>query len=296
MAQQKRNGRGNGSNPRRTPTQSTQPWLGWVAAGLVVLIVVVAVAMGLERSNQRDSLEAEVNMTPIVGGMAVATAAGSGQDAASNAGAASGEPDVTSLVTVTMPLTETEGVTEAAALTDTSDVTDTSGATETEGLTGTEPLTDSAAVTDADGLTDTGAVTTTDVTMTEEATGADETLTETDALTQSAEAATPEPEPTPTRTPRPTPSPTPTRSGPPPSFAVGDSVVNEQGQVTLHADTTLDSLVLDTINPGVAMTVIEPSGSDESYPVENEGYGWVRVRSVDGLVGWAITDGLSRVP
>jgi hypothetical protein len=77
---------------------------------------------------------------------------------------------------------------------------------------------------------------------------------------------------------------------------VGDSVVNEQDEVALHADTTLDSLVLDTINAGVAMTVIEPSGADVTYPVENEGYGWVRVRSADGLVGWAITDGLSRVP
>jgi hypothetical protein len=50
--------------------------------------------------------------------------------------------------------------------------------------------------------------------------------------------------------------------------------------------------VLDSIAEGSILTVMEPGGDFASYPVEQEGQSWVRVRAADGLVGWTPTEGL----
>jgi SH3-like domain-containing protein len=47
-------------------------------------------------------------------------------------------------------------------------------------------------------------------------------------------------------------------------------------------------LVLDTYGPGTLLGVLEPTGDHPGYPVLNEGQTWVRVRAVDGLVGWVM--------
>lgn len=247
MAKQKQNGEGKRSTDRKDPNKDVQPWLGWVAAAMVVLIVVVAVAMGLERSNRDDSMDDAARLTPIVGGMAVATES----DASIN-----GEPEVTLVVTDTGSLTATVAATDTTVITTSMVLSETKAVTETATVSDTVPVTDSS----------------------------------------KAEEPTAAPIPTVEPTATLAPTAVPTRSSPPPSFEAGDMVVNESDEVALHADTTQDSLILDTVNAGVALTIIEPSGPDLSYPVENEGYGWVRVRSSDGLVGWTITDGLSRVP
>ena len=281
----KRGGRGG------DPNQDVQPWLGWVAAALVVLLVVVAVAMGVERANQSDEPgEAEVAMTPLVGGMAVATSAGSG------------DPQVTpsEVITVTMvdesatmtgtvpdTITDTVAMTSTAGMTETATLMDGESLTETATVTTTEAVTET--VTEA--MTETGAVTTTAaVTTTDE-------LTATGELTGTAEpTATPEPTVTPTR-PAPTPSPTPTpvRVEDLPVFAPGTQVAGATERVSLHAEASVDALVLDTYGAGVELEVLEPAGDALEYPVVADNHGWVRVRANDGLVGWAMTDDLSAV-
>jgi hypothetical protein len=81
--------------------------LGWAAAILVVIVVLIGVALGIERLNNTTQRSgAEVQLTPIVGGMAVPTTPDS-----------SGEPSVTATtggaVTATETLSAAETATEA---------------------------------------------------------------------------------------------------------------------------------------------------------------------------------------
>lgn len=55
----------------------------------------------------------------------------------------------------------------------------------------------------------------------------------------------------------------------------------------LYADASAGATVLAAYPPGTYLTSLEPSGDYESYPVERDGIAWVRIRSRDGLVGWA---------
>lgn len=68
-------------------------------------------------------------------------------------------------------------------------------------------------------------------------------------------------------------------------FVTGDQL-QAAAAVRMYADAATSSLVLDRFDPGALFTVVEPSGDYGAYPVENQGEGWVRVRSDDGLVGW----------
>lgn len=202
------------SEPAQAKPSGSQPWLGWAAAILVVILVLIGVAMGVERLNDRTQRSgAEVQLTPIVGGMAVPTTPGSGN----------GEPSVT--------------VTNGAAVT----------------ATGT--LSPSAAVTDTATISGTAAASGT---------------------------ATGEAEPQVT-----------VLAGPAPVFAPGMTVHNSSGDVSIYAEPSLDSQVLDSYAAGVALTVLEPGGDFSAYPVEIDGQGWVRVRAADGLAGWTPAAGLT---
>jgi hypothetical protein len=67
-------------------------------------------------------------------------------------------------------------------------------------------------------------------------------------------------------------------------------VVAGGSRVEIYADAAPNALLLDSVGAGIALEVLDPSGDFESYPVEAGGYGWVRVRAADGLVGWVRTD------
>jgi hypothetical protein len=51
--------------------------------------------------------------------------------------------------------------------------------------------------------------------------------------------------------------------------------------------------VLEEYPAGATFTVIEPSGVYTSYPIAVEGRSWYRLRAADGLVGWAIIEGVT---
>ena len=63
-------------------------------------------------------------------------------------------------------------------------------------------------------------------------------------------------------------------------------VVNDSTITRLYSDANHDALVMDQLTSGEFLIVIEPSSEYDTYPVENEGKHWIRVRAVDGLVGW----------
>lgn len=109
--------------PPRTPAQAkaagSQPWLGWAAAILVVVLVLIGIALGVERLNdQTQRIGAEVELTPIVGGMAVPTTP-----------ASSGEPGV--VVTDGAALTATGTLSPSAAVTDAAAISGTAAASGT---------------------------------------------------------------------------------------------------------------------------------------------------------------------
>jgi hypothetical protein len=60
----------------------------------------------------------------------------------------------------------------------------------------------------------------------------------------------------------------------------------------LYADANFSSTLLDELEFGTVLVVLEPGGDYSHYPVVGEGVEWVRVRAQDGLVGWAATDQL----
>lgn len=111
-----------GAVPPRAPakTSGSQPWLGWAAAILVVVLVLIGIALGVERLNdQTQRIGAEVQLTPIVGGMAVPTTPAS----------SSGEPGV--VVTDGAALTATGTLSPSAAVTDAATIAGTAAASGT---------------------------------------------------------------------------------------------------------------------------------------------------------------------
>jgi hypothetical protein len=53
----------------------TESWISWAIVALVVVVIVAALALGAEQmGNRAQPVEAEVRMTPIVGGMALPAA------------------------------------------------------------------------------------------------------------------------------------------------------------------------------------------------------------------------------
>lgn len=276
---------GNRNSPKGNPNQDVQPWLGWIAALLVVVIVVVAVALGMERTNMQRTGAPEVRMTPLVGGMQMPVSTETSVSVA--AAEITPLPADTPTSNVTGTITDTETITMVTVI-----------PVVTESLTDTETLTETVNVTDREVDTET-VVTETTVSVDGSALITDDvpSATVVDENNDIEEGETPESaESTPTAVATPRPRPTP-RSSPTPQlptvdrvFAVGDSVVATVGRVEIHADASQESMVLDSFGPGVVLDVIDPSGDYVEYPVRVEGFGWVRVRAADGLVGWVQTD------
>jgi hypothetical protein len=289
----KRNGR------RGNPNQDVQPWLGWIAALLVVVIVVVAVAMGMEHTNSQRNGEAEVSMTPLVGGMAlpVATETTAGSTVVAEITPLPEAITETTTISGGAQLTSTDALTGTEAISETAEMTATNTVSATNEISVTDELTATAEVTATDEATATDEVTTstevtvgatTEVTVTEEATT--EATTEATAETTVTPDASVEPTARPTSRPTATTRPTVTPTLVAQVFEPGDTVVGSGERVEVYADASLESMVLDSYGEGVALEVLDPSGDYTSYPVMADGHGWARVRAADGLVGWIMTD------
>ncbi len=274
--------RGSNRNGRKgDPNQDVQPWLGWVAAMLVVVIVVVAVAMGMERTNDQRNGAAEVRMTPLVGGMEVPVATETGAAMA-----------VASEVT---PLPE--AISGTGAITMVTVITGTNAHTATDIFPSTGEMTPTESVTTTEIMSMTGPLSATENVSASVAMTVTELLSENVEITATAGVA-PGVEVTATleatNTPRPMASattlPTVTATLVVRVFQSGETVVASEGRVEVHADASVGALVLDTFGTGVVLEVLDVGGDFESYPVEMDGHGWVRVRAADGLVGWVMTD------
>lgn len=66
-----------------------------------------------------------------------------------------------------------------------------------------------------------------------------------------------------------------------------------RNNLRIYADADRSSIVLNQLAQGETVTLIEASGNYESYPVVLGEQSWVRIRSEDGLVGWAETANLA---
>jgi hypothetical protein len=67
------------------------------------------------------------------------------------------------------------------------------------------------------------------------------------------------------------------------------------GGLRVHADARRDAPVLEVYSDGTELTILDPSGDYTTYPVQNEGAAWYRVRDQNGLVSWAEGEFLSPV-
>ena len=123
---------------------------------------------------------------------------------------------------------------------------------------------------------------------------------ETPASTPTATATLTMPTPLPSATQRVVPSPTASAEATPQSvFAVGDRVVingtSSQG-VRIRAGAGTDFLTQGIYYDGDAFFVLPNSDPQASYPVENDGYWWWRLRAADGLIGWTVESFLEKAP
>jgi hypothetical protein len=104
----------------------------------------------------------------------------------------------------------------------------------------------------------------------------------------------------PTVTPRVIPSPTaPAPPTPEAAFAIGERVVivsTGTSGVRLRAGAGLNFLTQGIYSDGDPFFVMPGSDPDTTYPVENDGYTWWRVRSADGLIGWTVQQFLEPAP
>jgi hypothetical protein len=255
---------GTGSKPTAAPRQQSwhqKSWLGWVAVLLLGLILIAAVWLGLQQlNNGPEEIGAEVQMTPIVGGMAVPTA---------TPGLANGEPEVT----------VTSGSVDAHLGPATSATTATAAATSTGSVT----LASTLSGAEESGVTAGGLETISATVVMTAGTGVGEAGTTSPSVEAAAQpaatAVSSEPQVEVIRTPQPV-------------FAPGATVGVATGRITLHAEPSESAPVLDSLGDGATVIVLEPGGDFTAYPVEADGHGWARVRAADGLVGWTPTDGL----
>jgi hypothetical protein len=74
---------------------------------------------------------------------------------------------------------------------------------------------------------------------------------------------------------------------------VGD-VITPVGEQPLHlyALAEASAPVLASYSAGSVLTIVEPTGVYRRYPVLVEGRMWYRMQASDGLVGWALIDGV----
>jgi hypothetical protein len=76
-------------------------------------------------------------------------------------------------------------------------------------------------------------------------------------------------------------------------LSIGQTVAAEERSLRLYAAASGLAPVLEEYPAGATFTVIEPSGVYTGYPVAVEGRSWYRLRAADGLVGWAIIEGVT---
>jgi hypothetical protein len=114
-------------------------------------------------------------------------------------------------------------------------------------------------------------------------------LTPTVAATDTATPAPVMPTPAPTTIPRALSTPRATIAADTRTFAPGDVVVGRNRRVAVYADANREASLLDSFGVNVELTVVEPSGDYGDYPVVYAGEQWLRVRALDGLVGWIVS-------
>jgi hypothetical protein len=74
---------------------------------------------------------------------------------------------------------------------------------------------------------------------------------------------------------------------------VGQTVIaTGNADLWLHADASMHAPVMEVYAAGELFTVVEPSGTYTTYPVQNGERTWIRLQATDGLVGWALIDGI----
>ncbi|MCB0088619.1 MAG: SH3 domain-containing protein [Caldilineaceae bacterium] len=59
------------------------------------------------------------------------------------------------------------------------------------------------------------------------------------------------------------------------------------GGLRVRADANQDAPVLEVYVDDTVLTILDPSGDYSTYPVQNNGTSWYRVRDQNGLVSWA---------
>lgn len=74
-------------------------------------------------------------------------------------------------------------------------------------------------------------------------------------------------------------------------LAVG-AEVQARGMLRIYAAAEPNAPTLAEYAAGDRFTVLGPPGNIIVYPVELSGVRWYRVRAEDGLVGWAMADGI----
>jgi hypothetical protein len=80
------------------------------------------------------------------------------------------------------------------------------------------------------------------------------------------------------------------KDGTPEPLAVGTQVtsISASGDGTrLFSDADEDSLLMEILLDGDLLVIVEPSGDHDGYPAWNDESEWYRVRTSEGLVGWA---------
>lgn len=123
--------------PAPTPPAS-QPWLGWAAVILVGILVIIGIALASEQLNDnKQPVGAEVQITPIVGGMAVAAATAAGDTAG---GEQSGEPSVVATQSAVVSATESVSAAEELSVSGAVSAAVSDVTSETELVTATETL------------------------------------------------------------------------------------------------------------------------------------------------------------
>ena len=272
-----------GRKPLEPPddtTIGTQPWTAWVVAALGVILVVIVVFLALDRAQTTARRQAAQQSASVVGGLVV--------QAIPTANATASSP----VVAVPAQVTATLGaiVLDNATSTPVADAPVAEEATDAPA----EVAQAEATVTPAGEEPD--AVETADVmdeAMEQEAAEAALEPTETaPTVTPLPSVATPA---APTSTPRAV-SPLHVPAVAPVVVAPGDGLRGEANGVRLYADADPNAAVLEAAAVLAGLTVVEPSGDFEDYPILRFGHNWARVRAADGLVGWVIIDNLERVP
>lgn len=59
------------------------------------------------------------------------------------------------------------------------------------------------------------------------------------------------------------------------------------GGLRVHADASQEAPILEVYIDDTVLTIVDPSGDYATYPVQNDGAAWYRVRDQNGLVSWA---------